>query len=220
MLVAMWMTTDVATVRPTTSIAQTAAEMARHGFRHIVVTAEPGRGRVLGILSLHDVARAFPPDVNPLSATAVASGPSRPVQEIMSRHPRTVMGDTPIEDAARLMLERKLGALPVVHGDALVGIITRSDLLKAFSEVVGVTSAAGAVHEAGVRVTFDVSEDEDAVALVLELARTRGMRVASVVTMWHEGKRLAVARLVAGAIDDFVDAIWRSGHRVVSVLRT
>jgi acetoin utilization protein AcuB len=210
----------VATVAPTATIAAAALEMARHGFRHVVVTAEPGRGRVLGILSLHDVARAFPADVNPLSAAAFASGPSRPVQEVMTRQPLTVAADTPLEDAARLMLERKLGALPVVHGDGLLGIITRSDLLRAFCDVVGVTAADTATHSAGVRVTFDVSNDEDAVALVLELARTRQMRVESVLTMWHEGKRLAVARLVAGAADDFVDAIWRSGHRVVSVLRT
>ena len=138
----------------------------------------------------------------------------------MTRHPLTIAAGIPIEDAARLMLERKVSALPVVHDDALVGIITRSDLLRAFSELVGGTAPGGVVPHAGVRVTFDISEDEDAVALVLELARTRGMRVASVVTMWHEGKRLALARLVAGAVDDFVEAIWRSGHRVVSVLRT
>src|SRR5205085_12291474 len=105
MLVAIWMTRNVATVRPTTPIVEAAEEMARQGFRHVVVTAEPGRGRVLGILSLHDVARAFPPDVNPLSVAPIATGPSRPVQEIMTRHPLTIAAGIPIEDAARLMLE-------------------------------------------------------------------------------------------------------------------
>jgi len=131
-----------------------------------------------------------------------------------------VTPDASLEDAARLMLERKVGALPVVRDDTLVGIISDADVLRALLEVMGVRDAATAADAAGVRVTFDVSEGEDAVGFVLERARERQMQVASVLTMRHEGKRLAVARLVGGDIDDFVESVWRSGHRVLSVLRT
>ncbi len=115
MLVAMWMTRDPATIRPTTSIADAAMEMARRRFRHLVVTAKPGPSGVLGLVSLHDLARAFPPDLNPLSAAGISQGPQRTVGEIMTRDPLTVAPDTPLEVAARLMLERKFGALPIVR---------------------------------------------------------------------------------------------------------
>ncbi len=220
MLVAMWMTRDPATVRPTAAIADVASEMARRRFRHVLVTDGPRATRLLGIVSLHDLARAFPVDVNPLSASGYGHGPRQPVAEIMSRNPLTVTPETPLEDAARLMLEHKFGAVPVVRDAALAGIITDSDVLRAFLEVVGVSGTREPAASAGVRLTFDVSENEDAVGFVVELARTQRMRVASVLTMQHEGKRLAVARLFGGDIDGFVDAMWLSGHRVLSVLRT
>lgn len=223
------MTRDPATIRPATSIPDAAAEMARRGFRHLVVTDRSGAARILGIVSLHDLARAYPPDVNPLSA-GCSQGPRRAVAEIMSRDPVTVASDAPIEEAARLMMRGRFGALPVVHNEMLVGIITRSDLLRAFVELAGGDAAsevagAAAGSEAasgGVRVTFDVSDSEDAVAFVLELTRGRRMYVASVLTMRHQGKHLAVARLVGGAADAdaFVDALWRSGRRVLSILRS
>src|SRR5512140_1903253 len=121
MLVAMWLTRDPATIRPTTSIGDAAMEMARRRFRHLVVTPKVGPSRVLGLVSLHDLARAFPPDVNPLSTAGISQGPQRTVGEIMTRDPLTAAPDTPLEVAARLMLERKFGALPIVRDDALVG---------------------------------------------------------------------------------------------------
>jgi hypothetical protein len=110
--------------------------------------------------------------------------------------------------------------LPVVRDDALVGIISDADVLRALLEMVGVRGAATAADAAGVRVTFDVSEGEDAVGFVVELAHERQMQVASVLTMRHEGTRLAVARLAGGDGDAFIESMWRSGHRVLSILRT
>jgi acetoin utilization protein AcuB len=219
MLVAMWMTENPATIRPTTTIADAAVEMSRRHFRHVLVTDQSGpEGRLLGIVSLNDLARAFPADVNPLSAAGWTDGPRQPVSDVMSRHPCTVTPDTTLEDAARLLLEHKFGALPVVRGERLAGILTEADVFKAFLEVIGFNP--GHVPTAGVRVTFDVSQREDAVGFVVELARAHNMRVASVLTMEHEGKQLAVARLSGGGVDRFVDDVWRSGHRVLSVVRT
>jgi acetoin utilization protein AcuB len=219
MLVAMWMTENPATIRPTTPIADVAVEMSRRRFRHLLVTDRLGpEGRLLGIVSLQDLVRAFPADINPLSAAGWTDGPRQPVSDIMSRRPCTVTPDTTLEDAARLLLERKFGALPVVRGERLAGILTEADVFSAFLEVIGFNP--GHAPEAGVRVTFDVSEREDAIGLIIELARAHGMRVASVLTMEHGGKQLAVARLAGGAVDRFVDDVWRSGHRVLSVVRT
>src|SRR2546427_8875606 len=147
MLVGMWMTSGPVTVTPATSIADAALTMSRRRIRRLLVTEPSPHGQILrGIVSLHDLARAFPPDVNPLSLAAT-SGPTTPgsgrrVGEIMARNVRTVTPETPIEDAARVLLEHKIGAVPVVRSGVLVGIITESDIFKAFLEVIDAGVAA------------------------------------------------------------------------------
>lgn len=213
MLVGMWMSRTLITVPPTLSVAEAAAEMARRRIRRLLVVQTPAPKKVLlGIVSLNDVARAFPPDTNPLSVVAVSRGPDRPVSEVMTPEPFTVEPDTPIEDAARVLVERKIGALPVVRGGELVGIITESDLFRAFAEVVG-----GGVP--GVRVTFDLSGDEDAVDVVVDLGRRHAMRIVSVLTLEHDDRRLGVVTLAGPAAERFIDDLWKSGHRVLSVSR-
>ncbi|MET0554921.1 MAG: CBS domain-containing protein, partial [Vicinamibacteria bacterium] len=55
---------------------------------------------------------------------------SIPVKEVMSEPAVTVEADMPIRDAARLMVARKIGCLPVVDGDVLVGVVTESDVVR------------------------------------------------------------------------------------------
>ncbi len=218
MLVAMWMTRRPTTIRPDTPVGEAAALMARQRWRHLLVTDERA-GTLRGIVSLHDLARAFPPDVNPLSASGSAEGPRRPVSEVMSVRPTTVRPSTPIEDAVGIMIARKFGALPVVQGQEVAGILTDSDVLRAFVELVGAAGETSAGTRSA-RITFDVSEGEDAVPFVVDIAQARQSCVASVLTMQHEGRRLVVARVVGGDIDGLVGAVWRSGHRVLSVLES
>jgi CBS domain-containing membrane protein len=52
------------------------------------------------------------------------------VKEVMSKEVQTISPDTPIRDAAKLMIERKIGCLPVVEGDKLIGILTEGDFVK------------------------------------------------------------------------------------------
>ncbi|HET9481781.1 MAG TPA: CBS domain-containing protein, partial [Candidatus Polarisedimenticolia bacterium] len=58
-----------------------------------------------------------------------------PVGQVMTRNPYTVTPSTTIKDAVKVIIDHKFGALPVVEGDALVGIITEIDLLRAFYEL-------------------------------------------------------------------------------------
>jgi acetoin utilization protein AcuB len=211
MLVTLWMTRDPVTVSPETSVADAAAIMARRSVRRLPVVGPGDPPPLLGIVSARDVARAFPPDVNPFSSDGPSRGPRRPVSEIMTASPQTVRPETPIEDAARVLREKKIGALPVTRDGRLVGIITESDIFRAFIEMVG-------AWEPGVRVTFDLSNDEDAVGKVFDLGRRHGLRVASVLSMLHDGKRMGVVRLAGIGGQGFVDAFRKSGHRVLSVI--
>jgi len=191
--------------------------MSRAHVRRLLVTEPSARGELLrGIVSLHDLARAFPLDVNPLSLTATdraSTAAARTVDAIMTTAVRSVTPETPLEDAARLLLEHKIGALPVIRDRILGVIITESDIFKSFLELTGAAVP-------GVRVTFDIAADVDPLAVVVEIAQRHRMHVVSVLSMSTEGKRLAVVRVSGPGAERFVDDIWGSGHRVVSVLHT
>ncbi|MFN8546096.1 MAG: hypothetical protein U0807_18095, partial [Candidatus Binatia bacterium] len=98
----------------------------------------------------------------------------------------------------------------VVRDARILGIITAADVFRAVIEVAGVAGG-------DVRVTFDVAAGEDPVGVASELAGGQEARLLSVLTMEHDGRRLAVVRLHGGDSDRFVGAVWRSGHRVLAV---
>lgn len=211
MIVRMWMTTDLVTVLPTTPITEAAKEMSRRKIRRLLVT-DALRYKLLGVVTHYELARAFPPDLNPFAIGADTSRIPDTVEEIMTRAPLTVAPETPIEEAARLMRDNKIGALPVLLGQRLVGIITESDIFRTFINVMG-------VDKGGVRVTFVVSEEEDSVRLILDLAIKHELRVMSVLTVKRGQERLGVVRLHGAKTGAFVDELWKSGHKVQNVLR-
>lgn len=123
MKVAEWMSADPQTVRLTDSVATARQLLSRYGIRHLpVVDAD----EVVGVVSDRDV-RADRLD-SPAS--------ERSVEGVMSSPPALVTADVPIQDAARLMLSRRISALPVVDEDRrLVGIVTTTDCLLALLEM-------------------------------------------------------------------------------------
>jgi CBS domain-containing protein len=108
------------TVAPERPVGQVAGLMRIHGIRHVLVVDED---RLVGIVSNRDV--RTPVGMEPRVAA------DAPVNTVMSESPVTVTADTALVEAARALLERRIGALPVLDGERLVGILTRSDALEA-----------------------------------------------------------------------------------------
>jgi CBS domain-containing protein len=95
------------------------------------------RGKLVGIVTLGDIREAEPSQATTLSIYEVHYLLSKlTVERIMSRNPITIAPDHTIRDAARLMLEHKIGGLPVVEPQTgkLVGIITESDIFRIFAQ--------------------------------------------------------------------------------------
>jgi acetoin utilization protein AcuB len=208
----MWMTRPAISVPPETPISEVALLMVRRSIRHVIVASDsPDGPRLAGIVSAQDVARAYPPDLNPFSAEAVGRPIKRPVSEVMTQVVQTVTPEVAIERAARVLVEQKIGALPVVSNGRPIGIVTSTDVMRAFLEL-------GGEAEHGVRITFDVTETEDAVATARDAGKRNGLELQSLVTLHHDGRRLAVARFLGPNADGFVSDVWRSGHRVVSIV--
>jgi acetoin utilization protein AcuB len=83
------------------------------------------------------------------------------VSEVMTQNVLTVTEDTPIEEAARIMADNKVGGLPVLRGDEIVGIISETDLFKIMLEMMG-------ARERGVRVTIMVHDKPGGLAEITQ----------------------------------------------------
>lgn len=209
MIVSMWMTRDVITIEPTTLIVEAAALMAARKIRRLPVV---DKTRLLGIVSATDILHAFPPHVNPFSAQPDAGQMHGAVSEIMNRLLLTATPETPIEEAARLMRDHKIGALPVVHDGHLAGLITESDIFRVFGSLFD--HAQG-----GLRITFSVSKGEDIFVQVASLATSSGVRVLSLFSSEYHDRTVWVVRVVGKTADDFLDALRSSAHHVLNVVR-
>lgn len=211
MLVAEWMTRDPVTATPDMSLDTVAGVMVKRKIRRMPVVA--GDDRLVGIVTRGDLLAAAPAKINPFSPEA-SGDPllAAPVRVMMTSAPVSVASDAPIELAAQLMIDRKISGLPVLNGARLAGILTESDVFRAFTAALG---GGGA----GLRITFDVTAGEDVAAMVAKLAVRHKQRVTSIATFVHGGRASAVVRLVGPESPTLVDELWKTGHRVQSILR-
>ena len=129
-LVRDWMSSPVWVIRPDTPVADAYDMMVQHGIRRLPVV--DSRGRLVGIVTLGDLREARPSPATSLSIYELNYLLARlTVGQIMTHNPYTVRPDTSVLQAARLMLERKVGGLPVVDDEGRpVGIITESDIFR------------------------------------------------------------------------------------------
>jgi acetoin utilization protein AcuB len=138
--VAAWMRTHVHVVHPGDSIEHARALCERHRVNQLPVVTD---GRLVGILTDRDLREAFPSVAEEAAHPAEAHRLSKDlrVDDIMTRNVMTVTERDGIDFAAVLMQRERVGALPVVRKERLVGILTRTDLLSAL--VALITAARG-----------------------------------------------------------------------------
>lgn len=95
-------------------------------------------GKLVGIISERDILKAYPSSATSLAVWEVTSLLERiTVKDIMVKNVLTVQETTPIEEAARILVDNRVSALPVMRGEELVGIITQTDLFKIMLEMLG-----------------------------------------------------------------------------------
>ena len=124
-----WMTTNVITTRRNTSISNAHQIMRENDVRRLPVVED---NKLVGLVTIGDVREASPSDATTLSIWELNYlWAQLVVEKVMTVNVHTVMPDTPILDAAELMLEHKISGLPVVNEeDELMGVITESDIFR------------------------------------------------------------------------------------------
>jgi acetoin utilization protein AcuB len=135
MLVKHRMTPDPITIAPDAKVPDALKLAREEGINYLPVLGK--RDKLIGIVSRNDLMQAAPSKATTHSVfEANYLLAHLEVREIMNE-PITVSEDTPVEDAARLMVQKEIGCLPVMRGKDLVGIVTETDIFKAFVEILG-----------------------------------------------------------------------------------
>jgi acetoin utilization protein AcuB len=165
MLVGERMSHPVISIPPDMPIVDALNMMKRERIRRTPVVKD---GKLIGIVSDKDLLNASPSPATSLSVWEMNYLLSKiTVRDVMTKDVLTVTEDTPIEQAARIMSDNKIGGLPVMRGDRVVGIITETDLFKIFLEIMG-------AREMGVRVTALMHEEHGQLAKLTQAITDEG----------------------------------------------
>jgi acetoin utilization protein AcuB len=182
MLVRDAMTPDPFTVTGQDTVAAAAALMRECRIRHLPVVWD---GRLVAIVAHGDV--EVPAGLDPEVTEALLG---RPLAEVMTSGPVTVGPLEPVEVAARLLHDHRIGSLPVVDGDRLVGILTASDVFEVFLMLVGVLAPS-------TRICVVLADAPGVLGRAVATADQAGVHLSSVVT--EPGPRPGTRRLVLRA---------------------
>ena len=150
MLVEERMSRPVLTITKDVPVQDALAMMKKDHVRRYPVV--DGQGNLIGIVTNTDLLNASPSEATTLSVWEINYLLTKiTVERVMATKVISVTGDTTIEEAAQLMADSKVGGLPVLRDQKLVGIITETDLFGVFLEMLGARCA-------GVRVTVEVDD--------------------------------------------------------------
>jgi acetoin utilization protein AcuB len=165
MFVGERMSHPVIAIPPDTPIIDALNLMRRERIRRAPVVKE---GKMVGIISDKDLLNASPSQATSLSIWEMNYLLSKiKVKDVMTKEVLTVREDTPIEEAARIMADNKIGGLPVMRDGHVIGVITETDLFKIFLELMG-------ARELGVRVTVLVSDKPGQLANLTQVIANLG----------------------------------------------
>lgn len=136
-----WMTMDPISCEPGISLAAARAKMEREEVQRLLVV--DGDERLLGLLSWTDVKSAWPSPFTALEPVEVRELMARvAVEEVMSTEVVSIDPEASIAEAVNLMFENRIGALPVLVDDRVVGIFTNSDIRQGLVRVLTVRRAS------------------------------------------------------------------------------
>jgi acetoin utilization protein AcuB len=213
MFVADWMTKQVITVGPGESVSHAMRLMKDKGIKHLPVVEN---GAVVGVISDRDI-RAYTPskataldvyEINYLLAQAT-------VKDAMGPQLATTTPDTPIEQAAQLLLDRDIGCLPVIDKGLLVGIISDRDIFRALVDITG-------VRHGGHRICVTVADTAGSIREVADTVRKHGFHLHGMLTSYEgvpKGSRRLVIRTDTDGNFDALSGDLRATYSFVRITK-
>lgn len=207
MYVQQFMKTPVLTISPEDDVMKAMNIMKTKRVNRLPVVE---KGKVVGIVSDGDLRKAGPSEATTLSKHEINELLSKlKIKDIASKKVIFCSPDDLIEDAALEMREHNVGALPVIDGDELVGIITRNDILGAFLEVMGARSP-------GQRVVIEVKDERGKMNEITELIIEYELDIINL-AVYHKADRKAqiLSRLNGDRIDEALEELKARGYTIL-----
>lgn len=191
---------DPITITENATIEEAIEVMKVNSIRHLPVVTETN---VLhGFVTLADLKLGLIPSM--LGSVALS--------DLMIKNPITVQPDDDIEIAAQLIYKHKIGGMPVVKDGILVGIITETDILRAFIDMMGILTASS-------RIDVVIDDEPGLFRKALQIIQDNGRDIISVgMTAQQTGKRIYYFRLSACRTDILKDALVNQGFEVVAAM--
>ena len=179
MLIKDWMTKDVITVTPDTSMMKASKILKDKDIRRLPVV--DASGRLVGIVTDRDIKEASPSKATSLDVHELYYLLSEiKVKDIMTPNPYTIKVDDTVEKAAAKMLDKKIEGLPVVDDNQkVVGIITDTDIFKVLVNITG-------VYQDGVQMGFKLSEEPGSLKRILDDLRAHKARIISILSAYDQ----------------------------------
>lgn len=200
MIVGNRMTKEPITVDPDDLLIRASHKMQAGGFRRLPVVSA---GRLVGIVSERDLRehRGYFEHTK--------------INGVMTENPVTVTPATTLEEAAQTLVERQIGGLPVVENGRLIGIITTSDILKAFLDVMGESQGSST------RIDLILEGEEHGLVEATRIVVREGGEVLGVGTYREKLGENSVCylRLISGTPDELAAALRASGFNVLGIHR-
>jgi acetoin utilization protein AcuB len=189
------------TVSVHTRIEEALELMKINSIRHLPVI--DSKKHLRGLLTLSDLKQALLPsmlgDLN--------------LQDMMIKKPMTVAPSDDIEIAAKIIYHHKISGLPVVQGRRLVGIITDSDILHAFIEMMGILSGSA-------RIDLTTGQDPADLNRAIQIIQAQGGDIINVgMTAQQSANRTYYFRLASCDTQPIIDALESAGFRVQAAMR-
>lgn len=212
MLVRSRMTQNVLTVTPSTALGDALQIVREHAIRHLPVVED---GRLVGLVSDRDLRLAAPPawasDTD--YATLRSTFEDKKVSDVMTAHAIVSTTEiTPIEEASRLMYEHRIGCLPVMRNDELVGILTETDVMRAFVELFGTGDGTSRIEVLIPNRPGELSRVVRAIGVDFKL-NISGLVMPPIA----EGDdALVIAHVVAADVEELIEHLRRIGYKVGS----
>ncbi len=199
MLVGQIMTREVATISPDKQVGQALKLMQKRNIRHLPVVENH---RMVGWITSRD-----------LREVLLASMLEKiTVGDVMVQAPITVTPDTSVEEAARLVVEHKIGGMPVVEGDRLVGVLTMLDLISAFTAMLGLLRSSS-------RLDLRLEDRPAALEAATDSLKKVGAKIINVALGPSQaGKRSYYFRLEKCDLKPIVEALKQQGFEVVDAI--
>ena len=185
------MTVNPITISPTTTYAQ-ASRLLRLKKLHALPVVDK-EGELVGIITEKNLL-----DISPVAVLGVHTISdflsAIKVEEAMTTRVITVQEDYPLEEAARILIDHRIGSLPVMRGDQLVGVITESDIFLAMTEALGARSQ-------GLRIAIRLLEDQGELGAITDGIIQLGGKLISLTTYWGDNPFKRMITLKVQGID-------------------